>query len=122
MFEKLRRFGRNIAPRTVVPDQGYDISSDRAAARSRHAILVIPARANAANAHEHFGRALYRDRARSWCVVGKLKRFKRVALRCEKDKTNFATFVAVAIGFISIQFVHASYATYSDMDDANRHV
>jgi hypothetical protein len=40
--------------------------------------------------------------------VGKLKRFKRIALRCEKTKANFASFVALAIGFILVQFVHTA--------------
>ena len=33
---------------------------------------------------------------------------KRIALRCEKTRTNFASFVALAIGFILVQFVHTA--------------
>lgn len=42
-----------------------------------------------------FAKALYRGRARIELAVGKLKRFKRVALRCEKTKRNFAAIVAL---------------------------
>ena len=37
--------------------------------------------------------------------MGKLKRFKRVALRCEKTKRNFFP-VALAAGFMLIESVH----------------
>jgi transposase len=57
---------------------------------------------------KRFARALYRGRARIEQAVGKLKRFKRIALRCEKTKANFASFVALAIGFILVQFVHTA--------------
>jgi hypothetical protein len=41
-------------------------------------------------------------------AVGKLKRFKRVALRCEKTKRNFASIVALTAGFILVKSVHAA--------------
>src|SRR5215213_9333578 len=40
-------------------------------------------------------------------LVGKLKRFKRVALRCEKTNRNFGSFVAFALGLIIVKSVHA---------------
>jgi len=40
--------------------------------------------------------------------VGKLKRFKRIALRCEKTAKNFASFVALASSFILIKSVHTA--------------
>jgi hypothetical protein len=39
-------------------------------------------------------------------LVGKLKRFKRVALRCEKTAQNFSAVVALALGFILVKSVH----------------
>ena len=39
-------------------------------------------------------------------AVGKLKRFKRVALRCEKTKRNFASVFALASVFILLKSVH----------------
>ena len=34
--------------------------------------------------------------------MGKTKRFKRIALRCEKTATNYASFLALVCGFILI--------------------
>ena len=53
-------------------------------------------------------RALYRGRARIEQTVGKLKRFKRIALRCEKTAQNYGSFVALALTFIWIKSVHAA--------------
>ena len=35
--------------------------------------------------------------------MGKLKRFKRVALRCQKTDENYASFVTLALSFILIK-------------------
>jgi hypothetical protein len=53
-----------------------------------------------------FPKALYKTRARIEQAVGKLKRFKRIALRCEKTAQNYGSFVALALGFILIKSVH----------------
>lgn len=39
-------------------------------------------------------------------TFGKLKRFKRVAMRCEKAVQNYASFVALMLGLIWIKSVH----------------
>ena len=49
-----------------------------------------------------------RARARIEQLVGKLKRFKRIALRCEKTARNFGSFVALALGFILTKSVHTA--------------
>jgi transposase len=49
---------------------------------------------------------LYKGRARIQQAAGKLKRFKRIALRCEKTAQNCASFVVLALGFILIKSVH----------------
>jgi hypothetical protein len=41
-------------------------------------------------------------------AVGKLKRFKRIALRCEKTAQNYGSFVALAFGFILVKTVHTA--------------
>jgi Sel1 repeat len=41
--------------------------------------------------------------------VGRLKRFKRVALRCEKTARNFRSIVSFAAGLCLIKFVHTAY-------------
>jgi hypothetical protein len=41
-------------------------------------------------------------------AFGRLKRFKRVALRCEKTAQNFASIVSFAAGLCLIKFVHTA--------------
>ena len=55
-----------------------------------------------------FPKTLYKARARIEQAVGKLKRFKRIALRCEKTAQNYGSFVALALGFILIKSVHTA--------------
>jgi transposase len=69
---------------------------------------VIPYKATAQARPAFFPKALYRARARIGQLVGRLKRFKRIALRCEKTDTNFASFVALALGFILVKSVHTA--------------
>jgi transposase len=72
------------------------------------ALTVIPFRSNRKHIPERFAKALYRGRARIEQMMGKLKRFKRVALRCEKTARNFRSFVALAATFILIKSVHTA--------------
>ena len=51
---------------------------------------------------------LYKGRARIEQAIGKVKRFKRIALRCEKTARNFASFLALACAFILIKSVHTA--------------
>ena len=97
-----------MTPRAVVGDKGYDSQSNRAFARARGSCPVIPFKKNAKNKPKFFPRALYKARARIEQLVGKLKRFKRVALRCEKTARNFASFVAIALAIILIKSVHTA--------------
>ncbi len=69
---------------------------------------VIPHRKTARAIPRHFARALHRGRARIEQAVGKLKRFKRIALRCEKTRRNFGSFVALAAAFILVKSVHTA--------------
>ena len=69
---------------------------------------MIPFKSSAKNRPTFFPRALYRARARIEPLVGKLKRFKRVALRCEKTAQNYGSFVALALAFILIKSVHTA--------------
>jgi transposase len=92
----------------VVGDKGYDAKSNRAAARERAICPVIPYKVTAKTRPAFFPKALYRARARIEQLVGKLKRFKRIALRCEKTNRNFGSFVALALGFILVKSVHTA--------------
>jgi transposase len=105
-FQVLLDLGPDIAPRAAVGDKGYDAERNRAAARERGICPVIPYRSTAKTRPAFFPKALYRARARIEQLVGKLKRFKRIALRCEKTTTNFASLVALALGFILVKSVH----------------
>lgn len=95
-----------MAPRAAVADKGYDAEANRKMARERGICPVIPYRENVKVRPKYFAKALYRGRARIEQTVGKLKRFKRIAMRCEKTAQNYATFVALACGFTLIKSVH----------------
>jgi transposase len=101
--------GPDIEPRAAVGDKGYASKANRQAARKRGIIPVIPRKANEKQKPGFFAKALYRGRARIEQAVGKLKRFKRVALRREKTKRNFASIVALTTGFILIRCVHTAW-------------
>ncbi|WP_137131096.1 IS5 family transposase, partial [Rhizobium sp. FY34] len=100
--------GVDVDPRAAIGDKGYDSKANRRAARRRGAVPIIPYRSTAKTKPTFFPKALYKGRARIDQAVGKLKRFKRVALQCEKTKQNFASIVAIAAGFILIKSVHAA--------------
>jgi transposase len=90
----------------VIADKGYDAASNRASARRRGAVPIIPYRKNTRVKPRVFPKRLYKLRARVEQFIGKLKRFKRVAMRCEKTATNFAAFVALACVFVLVKSVH----------------
>jgi transposase len=97
-----------VTPRAVVGDKGYDSKTNRAAARARGICPVIPHKKNAKDKPKYFPAALYRARARIEQLVGKLKRFKRIALRCEKTARNFGSFVAIALAIVLVKSVHTA--------------
>ena len=89
-------------------DKGSDAKANREAARDRGICPVIPYRSNAKNRPGFFPKALYRGRARIEQAIGKLKRFKRIALRCEKTARKLGSFVALALGFILVKSIHTA--------------
>lgn len=98
--------GPDVTPRGVITDKGYDAATNRAAAHSRGIAPVIPYRSNIKDRPKFFPKRLYRLRASVEQFIGKLKRFKRVAMRCEKTKQNYAAFIALACVFILVKSVH----------------
>ena len=80
--------------------------STAAETRSRGICPVIPVKTTAKDRPAFFPKALYRARARIEQCVGKLKRFKRIALRCEKTARNYGSFVAFGLTMILIKSVH----------------
>src|SRR3954470_20880830 len=107
-LELLLDLGPDITPRAAVGDKGYDAKANRSAARERSICPVIPVKSSAKPRPTFFPKALYRARARIEQLVGKLKRFKRVALRCEKTAQNYCSFVAFALGLIIVKSVHTA--------------
>jgi transposase len=107
-FETLLGIGPDITPRAVMTDKGSDAKDNREAARRRGICPIIPYRSNAKNRPAFFPKGLYRRRARIEQAIGKLKRFKRVALRCEKSAENYAAIVAFAFacGLVLVKSVH----------------
>ena len=90
----------------AITDKGYDSAANRAACRKRGIIPVIPHRANAKNRPSFFPKLLYKTRARAEQAIGKLKRFKRIAMRCEKTTDSYGAFVAFACTLILVKSVH----------------
>src|SRR3954452_9873019 len=107
-FEALLDLGPDIAPRAVVGEKGYDAKANRSGARRRGICPVIPYRGNVAAKPKFFPRALYKARARIEQTIGKLKCFKRIALRCEKTAQNFAAFISLACTFMCAKSVHTA--------------
>jgi transposase len=107
-FETLLDIGPDIAPRAALADKGYDAKSNRAAARARGICPAIPYRSNTKNKPSFFPKLLYKGRARIEQAMGKIKRFKRIALRCEKTARNYGSFVALVCAFILIKSVHTA--------------
>jgi transposase len=97
-FDILLDIGTDIQPRALVCDKGYASKANRDAARKRRIAPVIPHKTNETDKPAFFARTLYKARARFEQGVGRLKRFKRVALRCEKTARNFRSIVAFATG------------------------
>ena len=92
----------------MLGDKGYDAKANREAARRRGICPAIPYRQNAATKPAFFPKILYKGRARAEQGVGKIKRFKRIALRCEKTAQNFAAFISLACTFILVKSVHTT--------------
>jgi len=82
-FEILLDIGPDITPRAVLGDKGYDAKANREAARRRAICPAIPYRENTKAKPKFFPKILYKGRARIEQGIGKIKRFKRVALRRE---------------------------------------
>ena len=100
--------GPDIRPRAALTDKGYDANSNRQAARARGICPVIPYRSTTRSKPGFFPKVLYKGRARIEQTMGKLKRFKRIALRCEKTAENYASLVAFACALILVKSVHTT--------------
>jgi transposase len=105
-FETSLDLGPDISPRVAIADKGYDSRSNRAAARARGIAPVIPRKANSKERGRFFPKKLYKLRGRIEQTMGKLKRFKRIALRCDKTNASFTAFTSFACSIMLIKSVH----------------
>lgn len=107
-FETSLDIGPDTRPRVAMTDKGYDSQANRDAARARGITPVIPRRENSKQRGRFFPKTLYKLRARVEQTMGKLKRFKRVAMRCEKTDTSYSAIVSFACGLLLIKSVHTA--------------
>ena len=92
----------------MIADKGYDSQTNRQAARLRGACSVIPYRKHTKDIPQFFATHLYKARARIEQAIGKLKRFKRIAFRCEKTAQNYGSLVSFAFAIILVKSVHTA--------------
>ena len=74
-------------------------------------MALLPSSLHKANERDKpafFARTLYKARSRIEQGVGRLKRFKRVALRCEKTARELRITVSFAAGLCLIKSVHTA--------------
>jgi transposase len=107
-FPVLLDIGPDIKPRAVIADKGYSSKANRDAARARGILPVVPHKSNEKNQPKMFAKTLYKSRGRIEQGIGKLKRFKRVALRCEKTERNYHSIVSIAAALCLIKLVHTA--------------
>jgi transposase len=107
-FETSLDIGPDIRPRIAMTDKGYDSQANRTAALARGITPVIPRRENSKQKERFFPKRLYKLRARIEQTIGKLKRFKRVAMRCEKTDTSYLAIVSFACGLMLVKSVHTA--------------
>jgi len=87
-------------------DKGCDRKAYRSVPRERAICLVIPLKPDAKTPPCHFPRQPYRARARIEQTVGRLKRFRRVTMRWEKNDRNERFITGSALTIIPARSVH----------------
>jgi len=105
-FEVSLDIGPDIRPGIAMTDKGYDSQANRDAARRRGITPFMPRRENAKQRGRLFPKRHYKLRARTEQTIGKLKRFKRVAMRCDKTDISYSAIIAFACGLILVKSVH----------------
>jgi hypothetical protein len=92
---------------SMKPFQGYAVVGQRVVANVGlgYERLIFP---GSTTDDRNETRAGIRRRVYEFTRAGKLKRFKRIALRCEKTAQNFAAFVSLVCAFILVKSVHTA--------------
>jgi Transposase DDE domain len=101
---------RRSAARAAVsrPKSTSKPQANRAAALARSITPVIPRRENSKQRGRFFPKRLYKLRARIEQTIGKLKRFKRVAMRCKKTDISYSAIISFACGLMLVKSVHTA--------------
>ena len=86
----------------VIGDKGYDSKSLVSAIQSQRTIAVIPSR-KTNKEQRYYNRELYKERNAVERFFAKLKQFRRVATRYEKEAVNYLGMVYIAATRISIK-------------------
>ena len=100
--------GPDITPRVVITNKGYDSRSNREAARARGMTPIIPRRENFKERGRFFPKWPGKLRARIEQTIGRLKRFTRIALRCDKTIAFFTVLTSFACSVMLIKSVHTA--------------
>lgn len=87
------------APRQVLADKGYDTDAILGAIKDCGAEPVIPPKSNRKIQRE-YDKALYKERNLIERFFSKLKHYRRIATRYEKNLSNFKSLIALACAAI----------------------
>jgi len=83
------------AAKAVIADKGYDTNEIRAFLRARKMKAVIPAKCSRNHQYRH-DKQLYAQRNRIERCFGKLKIYRRIATRFDRNDTHFISFLYLA--------------------------
>lgn len=81
--------------RYFVGDKAYSAQVIRQALRQMGTTPVIPRR-RCEKRQQHFNRGLYRERNRVERLINRLKQFRRIATRYEKQANNYLAMLTIA--------------------------
>jgi len=93
--KRLRRGRPKSRPRYFMGDKAYSSAAMRRELRRRGITPVIPRRSNEQR-RERFNRGLYRERNRVERLINRLKQFRRIATRYEKQANNYLAMLTIA--------------------------
>lgn len=88
--------------KAVIADKGYDADAIVQHIEANGATPVIPPKCNR-RVQRRFSRALYRQRNRIERTFARLKHFRRLATRYDKNTVCFHSFVALACSMILLK-------------------
>jgi transposase len=83
------------AAQEVIADKGYDTNEIRALLRAQKMKAVIPAKCTRTHQYRH-DKQLYAQRNRIERCFGRLKMYRRIATRFDRNDTHFLSFLYLA--------------------------